>query len=87
MRSIDFNLVMNTLLSVKPARELTSGHILNIVQDFNEGVEFDYLVTRLYLLNVVVDVNNVKALMWKLISKGLIELTIDLKLKFIRKNN
>lgn len=87
MRSIDFNLVMNTLLSVKPARELTSGHILNIVQDFNEGVEFDYLVTRLYLLNVVVDVNNVKAVMWKLISKGQIELTTDLKLKFIRKNN
>jgi hypothetical protein len=83
MRTTDFNVVMKTVLSAQPVYKLAVNHILKISQDFVEGVEFEYLITRLYLLNVNVDIDEVRVLIWKLISKGQLELTVDRKFKFI----
>jgi len=75
---------MNAVLSAQTLYELSANHILNVSKDFKEGVELDYLVTRLYLLNVKVNVDDVRKLIWVLIAQGRLELTVERKLKFIQ---
>jgi hypothetical protein len=84
-QDIDFNLVINYLSSIELNKELDKDIILHIAQDIPEGIEHGYLVIRLQLLGykfkVVKDLN---ALVWKLIDRGLLELTVDRKIKFIK---
>lgn len=85
MKNIDFNPVIRYLISSTPRHKLDENIILQISQDNPEGVEHDYLIIRLQLLeydfNIVQDLN---VLIWKLIDRGLLELTIDRKIKFIK---